>query len=199
MSAPENSGPDGRSWFAVETRPRHEKKVSIALQDKGVENFLPLFSEAHQWSDRRRIVEMPVFPRYVFIHIESATSARIPVLRTGGVMSFVGNRGVGAAIPDVQIDNVRNIITHGVPFTCSSFVDVGQRVRIRGGALDGVEGVLSAINGNQSLVVSVEMIRRSLAIRVEGYRIERVSRSQYHSPASDSFTNDGSRITTQVI
>jgi len=199
MSAPANSGLGGKSWFAVETRPRHEKKVSIALQDKGIENFLPLFSEMHQWSDRRRTVEMPVFPRYVFIHIEPTTTARIPALRTGGVMSFVGNRGMGASIPDAQIENVRNIVTHGVPFRHSAFIDIGQRVRILGGALDGVEGILSAINGNQSLVVSIEMIRRSLAIRVEGYRIERISSSQCHSPASDSFTNGGSRITTHVI
>jgi|SRR5271156_4612633 len=172
-------GLDARSWYAVETRPRYEKMVSKSLRDKGIETFLPLFSEKHQWSDRRRVVAMPVFPRYAFVRIDPSTSERVPVLRTRGVMSFVGNRGMGAAIPDAQIDSVRNIIDQEVPFSPFAFLDVGERLRIRGGSLDGVEGILAAINGDQSLVVCVELIRRSLAIRIEGYRVERVSLSDF--------------------
>jgi hypothetical protein len=89
-------------------------------------------------------------------------------------MSFIGNRGLGAAIPSVQLESVRHIIAHKVPFHSHAFMDVGTRLRIRGGCLEGVEGILAAINGDQSLIVNVELIRRSLAIRVEGYRVERV-------------------------
>jgi transcription antitermination factor NusG len=193
-----SGGLDGRFWFAVETRPRHEKKVSAGLGEKGIENFLPLFSEKHQWSDRRRIVDMPVFPRYVFVRIESAMSARVPVLQTRGVMSFVGNRGLGTAIPCVQIETVRNIITQAVPFSLRAFLDVGQKVRIRGGSLEGVEGILMAINGDQSLIVSVELIRRSLAIRIEGYRVERVSPSQYSSRTSQSLAGHSSSLPNHI-
>lgn len=171
----------------------------MGLQDKGIDIFLPLFSEKHQWSDRRRIVEVPVFPRYVFLRIEPTTSARIPVLRTAGVMRFVGDRGLGATIPDAQIESVRNIITQGVPFSHYAYLDIGQRVRIRGGALDGVEGILAAINGDQSLVVSVEMIRRSLAIRIEGYRVERVFSSQCYSPASESLPSRVCMLANRIV
>jgi transcription antitermination factor NusG len=171
-----------RSWYAIETRPRYEKMVSTNLREKGIETFLPLFSEKHQWSDRRRVVAMPVFPRYAFVRIDSSISARVPVLRTRGVMSFVGNRGVGAPIPEAQIDSVRNIIEQKIPFSPFAFLDVGERLRIRGGSLDGVEGILAAINGDQSLVVCVDLIRRSLAIRIEGYRVERVLSSDVPPP-----------------
>jgi transcription antitermination factor NusG len=196
MSALANAhtGLDGRNWFAVETRPRHEKKVSIGLREKGIDIFLPLFSEKHHWSDRRQIVEMPVFPRYVFVRIEPTTSARIPVLRTGGVMSFVGNRGIGSAIPDAQIESVMSVISQGVSFSHYAFLEIGERVRIRGGALDGVEGILTAINGDRSLVVSVEMICRSLAIRVDGYRVERSSPSQSACATTKCLTSHGSML-----
>lgn len=178
MLVTQNSISEQSAWFAVETRPRHEKAVSAALREKGFEHFLPLFSEKHQWSDRTRVVDMPVFPRYVFVRIEPTIDVRVPVLRIKGVMGFVGNRGLGAAIPLSQIENVRNIIANAVPFAPHAFLDVGQRVRILGGSLAGVEGVLAAINGDQSLVVSVELIRRSLAIRIEGYRVEPVAGSR---------------------
>jgi transcription antitermination factor NusG len=164
-----------RFWFAIETRPRYEKTVAADLRNKGIEVFLPLFSEKHRWSDRQRLVEVPVFPRYVFVQIESTMSVRVPVLRTRGTMSFVGNRGHGTAIPNAQLESVRNIITQKVPFSSREFLDVGTRVRIRGGSLEGVEGILAAINGDHSLIVNVELIRRSLAIRVEGYQVEQVS------------------------
>lgn len=199
MSVEAGDGRDGRLWFAVETRPRHEKKVSTGLQEKGIDIFLPLFSEKHQWGDRKQVVEMPVFPRYVFIRIAPTMNARIPVLRTGGVMGLVGNRGIGAAIPEAQIDSVRRVISHGAPFNHSEFLDVGQRVRIRGGALDGVEGILAAINGDQSLIVSVEMIRRSLAIRVEGYRVERLSPLPCKSSASGGLTSHRQVLATPIV
>lgn len=188
---------DDKCWFAIETRPRHEKKVSTGLRDRGIEVFLPLFSEKHEWSDRRRIIEMPVFPRYLFVRIEPTASARIPVLRTGGVMSFVGNRGIGAAIPDAQVESVRSVISLGLPFSHYAFLDVGQRVRVRGGALDGVEGILAAINEDQSLVVSVELICRSLAIRIDGYRVERVSPLRSDSPAG-GFARPGTILGTRI-
>jgi transcriptional antiterminator NusG len=198
LLAKTNGGLDGRFWFAVETRPRHEKKVAAGLGEKGIDHFLPLFPEKHQWSDRRRIVDIPVFPRYVFVRIESAMSARVPVLQTRGVMSLVGNRGLGTVIPCVQIETVRNIITQVVPFSPRAFLDVGQRVRIRGGSLEGVEGILVAINGGQSLIVSVELIRRSLEIRIEGYRVERVYPSQYFSRASQNHASHSSLLPDHV-
>lgn len=200
MAAKGSRDLDGRFWFAVETRPRHEKKVSMRLREKGIEVFMPLFSENHRWSDRRRIVEMPVFPRYVFVRIESTIEARVPVLRTSGVMGLVGNRGLGAAIPEEQIDNVRNIAAQKIPLSPHPFLIVGERLRIRGGSLDGVEGILAAINGDLSLVVSVDLIQSSVAIRIEGYGVERVfpSHSSQSYRTNRDFTGHTSVFAAQT-
>lgn len=161
-------------WFAVQTRPRYEKKVTCELQEKGIEAFLPLFSAEHQWSDRQRLVHLPLFPGYVFVHIAFTLDARIPVLRTNGVTSFVGVRGMGTVIPDAEIKAVQTVLEQRVPFEPYPFLRIGQRVRVRGGSLDGIQGVLTGINGDRSLVVSVELIQKSMAIHIKGYDIETV-------------------------
>jgi transcriptional antiterminator NusG len=162
------------AWFAVQTRPRHEKKVSAELQEKGVSAFLPLISSVRQWSDRKRVVEMPLFPQYVFVRIAQTLQTRVSVLRTNGVTNFVGTRGLGVPIPDEQIERVQTVVTHGIPAAPHAFLNVGKRIRIRGGALDGLQGILTAVNGDQTLVVSVELIQRSIAIRIAGFSIEPV-------------------------
>jgi transcription antitermination factor NusG len=159
-------------WFAVRTRPRHEKKVATDLHYWGIHTFLPLVAERHRWSDRFRTVEMPLFPGYLFTRIAETAQARISVLRTAGTVGFVGVQGKGLPIPQDQIEAVRLIIDRGISFLLHPFVREGQRVRIRGGCLDGVQGILTAKNADQSLIVSIEIIQRSLAIRVAGYRVE---------------------------
>ena len=159
-------------WFAVQTWPRYEKKVASELARKGLEVFLPLVSSEHQWADRRRIVQLPLFSTYLFVQTPGTTDSRIPVLRTNGVISFVGARGTGTPVPESEIDSVRILLRRGVSFENYPFLNVGQRVRIRGSSLDGVEGILVAKNDDFSLVVSINIIQRSLAVRVAGYRIE---------------------------
>ena len=94
--------PDQSSWFAIQTRPRYEKKVTAELQEKGIKTFLPLYSALHQWSDRRRLVHSPIFPGYVFVRIAPVLNARIAVLRTNGVSNFVGVRNIGVADPRLR-------------------------------------------------------------------------------------------------
>jgi transcription antitermination factor NusG len=160
------------SWFAVRTKPRHEKTVARELETKGITAFLPLYGALHQWSDRKRQVDIPLFAGYVFVRFVAQLSTRISVLRTNGIAGFVGARGVGVPIPDEEIEAVRTILVQKVPFTPHPFLSVGQKVRICGGSLDGIEGILQAKNGDHSLIVSVESIQRSLAIRIAGYQVE---------------------------
>jgi transcription antitermination factor NusG len=160
------------SWFAVQTRPRHEKRVAAGFQEKGIRTFLPLLSENHRWSDRCRVVDVPLFPNYVFVQATDIPTTRISVLRTTGVVRFVGVRGAGVAIPDEQIESVRIVLEHGIQFAPFPFLNVGQRVRIRGGSLEGVQGILLGKNGDKSLIISVELIQRSLAVRVAGFQVE---------------------------
>jgi transcription antitermination factor NusG len=162
------------AWFAVQTRPRHEKRVSAELKEKGVNAFLPLVSTTRQWSDRRRVVELPLFSQYVFVRIAQNLNTRVSVLRTNGVTNFVGPRGIAVPIPDQEIERVQRVVTQGVSVAPHPFLNVGNRVRIRGGALDGLQGILTAVNGDQTLVLSVKLIQRSLAIRIAGFAVEQV-------------------------
>lgn len=159
-------------WLAVQTWPRYEKKVATELTRKQIEVFLPLVASERQWSDRRQTVQLPLFPSYLFVRAPETFASRICVLHTNGVINFVGARNVGTAIPETEIESVRTLLGRGIAFTNHPFLSVGQRVRIRGSSLDGVEGILVAKNSDLSLVVSIQIIQRSLAIRVAGYRIE---------------------------
>jgi transcriptional antiterminator NusG len=154
--------------------PRHEKKVTAELQQKQIQAYLPLFSSERKWSDRKTLVDMPLFPGYVFVKISEDQITRVHVLRTMGVRNFVGTRGVGDPIPDTEIESVQAVISRGIPFSVSPFLDIGQRVRILDGSLRGVEGILTAVNGDNSLIISVELIQRSLAMRVTGFRVAAV-------------------------
>ena len=165
---------DFEKWFAVQTRSRHEKVVAQRLCDKGVVTFLPLVRGIHRWSDRRKTVELPLFSCYVFVKFVPRNEERLRVLLVDGVLNFVGPHGQGIAIPEEQIDAVRTLVQAHLPYCSHPFLKIGQRVRIRSGALDGVEGILVARGGERTLVVSVDAIDRSLAVRIEGYDVEPV-------------------------
>jgi transcription antitermination factor NusG len=164
--------PETPRWYAVYTRARHEKRIDGSLRQVGVESFLPLVNEIHRWSDRRKEVDVPLFPGYLFVHIVPDPSMRWSVLKTPGVLGFVGKNDENSAIPDDEIQNVRMIVARKTPFFASPFIKVGRRVRIRGGALDGVEGILGSHKGNATVVVCVELIQRSVSVSIEGYDIE---------------------------
>jgi transcription termination/antitermination protein NusG len=161
-------------WYAIRTRSRHEKMVADQLDRMGVENFLPLVKRSRQWSDRVKQVELPLFSGYTFVRLILSSPDRLRVLQTHGVAGFVGISCVGTPIPDSQIEDVRTLLSSEVPFEEQPFLRVGQRVRVRGGALDGVEGILSAQNDDRSLVISLEPIQRSLSVRIQGYSVEPV-------------------------
>lgn len=161
-------------WYAIRTRSRHEKVVAEQLERQEIENFLPLVKRSRKWSDRTKEVELPLFSGYNFVRIALGSPDRLRVLKTHGVAGFVGPNGGGTAIPESQIQDIRTLLASKVPFEEQPFLRVGQRVRIRGGALDGVEGILSAQNDDRSLVISLEPIQRSLSVRIQGYAVEPV-------------------------
>jgi transcription antitermination factor NusG len=169
-------------WYALQTRPRHEKKVAAELDQKGVSTFLPLVSEVRQWSDRRMRITVPLFSCYAFVNIVPTAEVRVTVLQSHGVLNFVGNGKEALPIPETQIEDIRKLLDRKVPFAAHPFLEVGQRVRIRGGALDGIEGILERrSNGNQRLVISVQTIQRSLSISVEGYEVEPIGNPLFHA------------------
>src|SRR5258708_6421582 len=100
-------------WLAVQTWPRYEKKVATELEKKRIEVFLPLVASEHRWSDRRQTVQLALFPTYLFVRAAETFDSRIAVLRTNGVINFVGARNVGTPIPDNEIESVRNLLARG--------------------------------------------------------------------------------------
>jgi len=161
-------------WYALHTRARHERVVEHRLREQGLETFLPTITEVHYWSDRKKKVEVPLFGCYVFVRCGWTPEDRSNVYRVDSVLGFVGVKGTGTPIPEEQIENVRTLLLQERPCRSHPFLKVGQRVRVRGGAMDGIEGVFVSENGDQSLIISVDVIQRSLAVRIEGYDVEPV-------------------------
>jgi len=166
--------PEESNWYAIHTRPRHENWIAGQLQEKRVFTFLPLLQQIHQWSDRRSKVEVPMFSCYAFVRIVQTAEERLKVLRTPGVLGFVGSERQGTPIPGEQIENLRKALREKIPCAVHPFIRIGQRVRVRGGSLNGMEGILLRQGKDQSVIVSVELLQRSVAIQVEGYEVESV-------------------------
>ena len=160
-------------WYAIQTRYRFERKVAAQLQNKGVETFLPVLEAIHLWSDRRKAVDTPLFSGYVFVRLHPLSASRLKVVRTEGVMGFVTFRGDATPIPFKQIEDLQRLLSQNVPCSLHAFMKIGRRVRIRGGCLEGLEGILEQ-SGQKKLVISIECIQRSVAIQIEGYELELV-------------------------
>ena len=170
----ESETANGLHWYAVWSRSRHEKMVASALTNVGITTFLPLVTETHCWSDRRKSVDMPLFPGYVFVRIPNSAEAHLRVRKTSGVVQFVGNRQGAVPIQDKEINDVRTVLEERVSCSPYPFLQLGQRVRICGGALDGIEGVLIGRDSACKLVISIELIQRSLAVSVYNLDVEPV-------------------------
>ena len=161
-------------WFAVQTYPRHEKRAASQLALRGVDHYLHLVTQLHQWSDRRKLVELPLFPCYMFVHVPPSAEHHVQVLQVGGVIGFVGDGRRGLPIPEHQIEDIRTLLRNTIALDPYPFLKVGQRVRICGGSLDGIEGILVRRNGMRRLVISVDNLERSFSICVEGLAVEAI-------------------------
>jgi len=162
---------DAARWYSIQTRYRFERKVTAQLQHKGLQTFLPLLEEFHRWSDRRQPVHVPLFSGYTFARFDLSAGIRIQLLHTEGVIGLVSFRGAAIPIPAKQIDDLQTLLSSKVPCSLHAFLKVGRQVRIRGGCLDGLEGILEQ-RGEKSLVISIASIQRAVAITIEGYELE---------------------------
>ena len=158
-------------WFTLQTRYRFEKKVADQLHQKSLEAYLPLRTEKHAWSDRQKSVSIPLFPGYLFVNLDPSQDGRRTVLQTAGLIRFVSFGGKAPAVARKQIEDLQLLLQKKVAFSLYPFVHLGQRVRIRGGCLHGLEGVLMQHEKNK-LVISIEPIQRSLAIELQGYELD---------------------------
>ena len=152
-------------WYAAYTCARHEKYVARQLQDWAIENFLPTYSSVRRWKDRRKELELPLFPGYVFVHVAGAE--RMRVLRTPGVVRFVSFGGNPAPLDKQEIELLRNGMAKGLYAEPHPYLKVGQRVRMKHGPLAGMEGILVRKKDRFRLVISLDLIMRSVVAEVQ--------------------------------
>lgn len=157
-------------WYALYTNPRHEKVVARQLKERCVENFLPLYRTWHRWKDRRKQVELALFPGYVFVRIEEQN--KLQVLNTPGAVNLVSFNGKLAALPEPEIVALRNALDNEVCAEPCPFLRVGRRVRVARGPMIGAEGILSRKKDKYRVVISVEVLMRSVALEVDGADLE---------------------------
>lgn len=154
-------------WYALTVAPRREFKVRDGLSSlDSVEAFLPAYQDKRPWSDRTRLIDVPLFAGYVFARFNPAL-LRIPVLRLGGVKSIVGFGSEPLALPDTEIESVRSLVASGFPVQQWPFLRPGQKIRVEHGPLRGVEGVIVSQKDAWMMVVSIELLQRSMAVALD--------------------------------
>jgi len=165
-----------RSWFALQVRTRWESATSALLQGKGFETLLPTYKSKRRWSDRYKIVDAPLFSGYVFCRFD--LHSRLPVLITPGVISVVGIGKTPVAVESTEIAAIQKLVQSGASSHPWPYIEIGERVRVEGDVLDGLEGVLTGSRGHERVVISVTLLRRSVAVEIDRARIRPLASSR---------------------
>lgn len=162
-----------KNWFAVYTTCRHEKRVAEHFERREIEYYLPLYCSARKWKDGSKVqLSLPLFPGYVFVHI--FRNERVPVLEVPGVLWLVGSSGSQPTpLPEFEIETLRVALDplRVVPYPA---LTVGQRVRIRSGALTGIEGVVVRHKSGLRVVITLELIMQSIAVEIDADNLEQI-------------------------
>lgn len=165
-------------WYAVSTRSRQEKVCASVLETLGVKVFLPTVTEIHRWSDRKKAVTVPLFKSYLFVNIAASRQSQLRILKVPGCVNFVGNHSGPLAIPDQEIEDIEALLSERPDCSAYPYLNIGERVRVFGGALDGVEGTLVGKGPGAKLVISIALIQRSMAVSVYGLDVRPVAISR---------------------
>ena len=159
-------------WYAIQTRSRFEKSVAAQLGAKDVEHYLPAFGEMRQWKDRKKLVEMPAFPGYVFVRFLDGGAARLDILKIPGAIRILGKGDTIEPVPDHEIESVRLLLRSSGKCLAHPFVREGTRVRVKRGPLKDVEGILLRIKNYNRIVVSIELLSQAVATEVDASDVE---------------------------
>ena len=181
-------------WYALTVKPRHEKAVAGALRNNALEEFLPLYRSRRVWSDRIKELDLPLFPGYVFCRF--SLENRGLVLKMSSVISIVGFGNGPTPVADREMINLKNLIASGFPLVPWPFLKVGEKVRIERGPLQGLEGILLQVRNSWRVIVSVFLLRRSVAVEVDGALVSAVRNTEDPSGTLANVTD--SRIGTAM-
>jgi transcription antitermination factor NusG len=157
-------------WYVAQTRCRHEKRVAEQLEGRGIEHFLPLYETMSRWKDRRVRLRLPLFAGYVFVRFP--LNERLRALEIPGLARLVGFGGLPVALPDDEMEAMRNGLMSSLRAEPHPYLTVGRRVRITGGPFAGIEGVLKRKKSGMRVVVSLNLIQRAIAVDVAAADIE---------------------------
>jgi transcription antitermination factor NusG len=152
-------------WYALKVRSRCESMVAEILSAKGYELFLPTYKSRRRWSDRVKTMELPLFPGYLFCQFDLKT--RLPILTTPGVSFIVGSGRLPEPVDRTEIEDLRTVVKAGVAYSPHPYVNVGQKVRIEYGALTGLVGLVTEVRNEMRLILSVNLLMRSVSIEVD--------------------------------
>lgn len=152
-------------WYAVYTSANHEKRVANQLAERSVEHFLPLYESIRRWKDRRVRLQLPLFPGYIFVRL--VLRDRLRVLQVPGVTRLVGFGGIPVPLLKEEIDSLRGTLASGLQAQPHPYMTVGGRVKVKSGPLAGTEGIFQRRKGKVRLIISIELIQRSLAVDLD--------------------------------
>lgn len=158
------------SWYALYTCARHEKRVVEQIERRRMSCFLPLYRSVRRWKDRRKELELALFPGYVFVHM--ALSNKVRVLEVPGVVRMVSFNGQPAALPAEEIEALRDRLSGHAKIEPHPYLRAGRKVRVRSGPFQGLEGVIVRRKDRCRLIFSIDLIQRSLAIELDEADLE---------------------------
>jgi len=160
-----------KQWYAIYTRSRHEKVVYELLNDKGIQTFLPLRVLLSQWKDRKKKIESPLFPGYLFTRINILDDFT-KVITSKGVVKILGTNGTPIPIPTDEIDSVKTLLKSGLKYDPYPFLKSGMKVQVIRGPLQGIIGKINERLGKYKLLISIELIKRSISVEIDVKDVE---------------------------
>lgn len=155
---------DSFPWYAVHVRAKYERKAADALLSKGYECLLPSYRERRKWSDRTKVIELPLFPGYVFSRFD--VEKRLPILKTPGVIAVAGIGRIPQPLDAHEIEQIQRVTAADAPAQPWPFFKIGERVRIISGPLMGVEGLLAQRRGETRVVLAVTLLEKAISVQV---------------------------------
>jgi transcription elongation factor/antiterminator RfaH len=161
------------SWYAIYTKPRHEKKVHLKLTDKEITTFLPLITRKRQWKDRKKNVEMPLFSSYLFVDFEY--KYRFDVLETDGVVKIINFNGVPAVVPDWQIESLRQMLMFPQTIQLENYIRPGEIVEITDGPMQGIRGTVVNRKNSNRLVLTIDGINQSVSVEIDEFSLKKIN------------------------
>ena len=169
------SGVSKPAWYAVQTAYRSEQRVALGLTNKGLEIYLPLIREVHQWKDRKKVVDVPAFSGYLFVHYEPTLGNRVRVLETSGVVRLLGGNHLPNEVSEEEIEAVRRTVNSGVDCDRCDALIPGTLVRVMRGPLAGVQGRLVRMKNRVRLVIAISVFAQAISAEVDQNDVQAIA------------------------